>query len=103
MSSKAKVLLVAAVALVILPALLSACPLCKDALEDKTTGLTSELGRGFYYSILLMVSAPFLVVGALFFRISRMRRRQRILEGAEVGAASGSAPGLAADPRGVRS
>jgi hypothetical protein len=76
MSPRAKTLLVAVAVFVVLPALLSACPLCKDALEDKTTGLTNELGRGFYYSILLMVSTPFLVAGGLFFRIYRMRRRR---------------------------
>jgi len=75
MSPRTRILIVALAVLVLLPVVLSACPLCKDALEDKTTGLTNELGRGFYYSILLMVSAPFVVVGGLAFRIYRMRRR----------------------------
>lgn len=103
MSSRAKVLVVAMVALALLPALLSACPLCKDALEDKTTGVTNELGRGFYYSILLMVSAPFLVVGGLFLRISRMRRRERVEGQAVADAASAPAPQLFPEPRGARS
>ena len=76
MRSSQRVLVAAAVLLVLLPVVLSACPLCKDALEDKTTGVPNELGRGFYYSILLMVSAPFAVVGGLFFRIYRGRRRR---------------------------
>jgi hypothetical protein len=101
MASRAKVLAVVLLALVILPAVLSACPLCKDALEDRTTGLTSDLGRGFYYSILLMVSAPFLVLGGLFLRIYRMRRRQR-LEGA-IETETAPAPRLVPDPRGARS
>jgi len=75
MSPRTRILIVALAVLVLLPVVLSACPLCKDALEDKTTGLTNELGRGFYYSILLMVSAPFVVFGGLAFRIYRMRRR----------------------------
>jgi hypothetical protein len=101
MSSRAKVLVVAMVALALLPALLSACPLCKDALEDKTTGVTNELGRGFYYSILLMVSAPFLVLSGLFLRIYRIRRRARLEERVE--ADDASAPRLLPDPRGARS
>ena len=74
-----KTLAVAAVLVVLLPVLASACPLCKDALEDQTKngGVPNELGRGFYYSILLMVSAPFAVVGGLFFQIRRNRRRAR--------------------------
>ena len=102
MSPKARIVIVVLVALVLLPVLLSACPLCKDALEDKTTGLTNELGRGFYYSILLMVSAPFLVVGGLAFRIYRMRRRQRIDSRADASAADAPAPRLAIDARGAR-
>jgi len=71
-----KTLAAAAVLLVVLTALAAACPLCKDALEDqaKSGGVGNELGRGFYYSILLMVSAPFVVVGGLFYRIYRGRR-----------------------------
>ena len=82
MSSGKRALVLAAVALValvLLPVVASACPLCKDALEDqaKSGGVPNELGRGFYYSILLMVSAPFAVVGGLFFRIYRSRRRDQ--------------------------
>jgi hypothetical protein len=102
MSPRAKILAVAMVALVVLPALLSACPLCKDALEDKTTGVPNQLGRGFYYSILLMVSAPFLVVGGLFFRIYRTRRRRPEGEsGTETTPAP--APRIVPEPRGARS
>ncbi len=50
--------------------------------------MPNQLGRGFYYSILLMVSAPFVVVGALFFRIARMRRRGLLPGGRPVGAAA---------------
>jgi hypothetical protein len=73
-----KAFVVCAILLLILPAILAACPLCKDALEDqaKNGGVPNELGRGFYYSILLMVSAPFAVVGGLFYRIYRGRRRR---------------------------
>ena len=103
MSSRAKVLVVAMVALALLPALLSACPLCKDALEDKTTGAPNQLGAGFYYSILLMVSAPFLAVGVVFFRIYRTRRRERLETPVAADAAPLPAPRLFPDPRGARS
>jgi hypothetical protein len=71
-----KALVVAALLLVILPVVLSACPLCKDNLEDqaKMGGAPNELGRGFYYSILLMVSAPFLLVGGLVLKIYKAKR-----------------------------
>jgi cytochrome c biogenesis factor len=72
-----KTLLVVVVALVVLAALATACPLCKDALEDQANNgeVPNQVGRGFYYSILLMVSAPFALVGGVFFQIRRTRRR----------------------------
>jgi hypothetical protein len=61
---------------VLLPAIVSACPLCKDAKADTDyAGGTASLPHGFYYSILLMVSAPFAVVGGLVLRIWLARRR----------------------------
>ncbi len=75
--STRKALVVAALLLVLLPVVLSACPLCKDNLEDqaKMGGTANELGRGFYYSILLMVSAPFLAIAVVAFLIYRTRRQ----------------------------
>jgi heme/copper-type cytochrome/quinol oxidase subunit 2 len=67
------ILLVTAVAL-LLPAVLSACPLCKDAL-DNTPGGSAGLGRGFYWSILLMIAVPWTAVGTVAFLIWRKRRR----------------------------
>jgi hypothetical protein len=71
----ARVALVVVLAAVLVPAFASACPLCKDAKADTDyVGGTASLPHGFYYSILLMVSAPFLVVGGLIFRIWLARR-----------------------------
>ncbi|MGH9366640.1 MAG: hypothetical protein ACRD3M_03085 [Thermoanaerobaculia bacterium] len=95
MSSRARVLVFALVGLALLPALLSACPLCKDALEDRG-GAPNQLGKGFYYSILLMMSAPFLLVSGLFFKIYLARRRQRRL-------GESAAPSLLPEPPGARS
>ena len=76
MKSAARILLVVLLAAVLLPALVSSCPLCKDAKSDTDyPGGTASLSSGFYYSILLMVAAPFLVVGGLIFRIALARRR----------------------------
>ena len=61
----------------LLPVALSACPLCKDATSDaETPGGSASLGRGFFWSILLMIAAPFTVVGGVATVILRKRRRQ---------------------------
>jgi hypothetical protein len=74
----------------IVPAALAACPLCKDAKSDSDyAGGTASLPSGFYYSIILMVCAPFLVVGGLVTRIALARRRR--LHG-QAEAAPGSTP-----------
>ncbi len=72
----ARIVLILLLAAVLAPALASACPLCKEAKSDTDyPGGTASLPSGFYYSILLMVSAPFLVVGGLILRIALARRR----------------------------
>jgi hypothetical protein len=71
----ARIVLVLVLAAVVLPAVASACPLCKDAKSDTDyAGGSASLPKGFYYSILLMVSAPFAVVGGLAVRILLARR-----------------------------
>jgi heme/copper-type cytochrome/quinol oxidase subunit 2 len=65
-----------ALAAILVPALLSACPLCKEA-EADTPGGSASLGRGFYYSILLMIAVPWTAVGTVAFLIFRKRRRDR--------------------------
>ena len=76
MGGAARILLVLVLVSVLLPALAGACPLCKDAKSDTDyPGGAASLPKGFYYSILLMVSAPFAVVGGLALRIVQARRR----------------------------
>lgn len=41
----------------------SACPTCRDALADSPQG--QSVATGFYYSILFMMSMPFVVLSAL--------------------------------------
>lgn len=61
-------------AALILPALVAACPLCKEAVPD-APGATS-VWRGMYWSILFMVGAPFAMVATMVVAIRRARRRQ---------------------------
>lgn len=70
----ARVAAVLLLAALLLPALAAACPLCKEA-EADTPGGSASLGRGFYYSILLMIAAPWTAVGTVAFLIFRKRRR----------------------------
>jgi hypothetical protein len=105
MSRVSRIALVVVLAAVLVPAFASACPLCKDAKADTDyAGGTASLPHGFYYSILLMVSAPFLVVGGLVLRIWLARRRGAALPSADAppwSAAASPAPVLP-DSRGAR-
>jgi hypothetical protein len=101
----ARIALVVVLLAVLAPAFASACPLCKDAKADTDyVGGTASLPHGFYYSILLMVSAPFLVVGGLIFRIWLARRRLALTAGAESLSppAAPAARNLVPDSRGAR-
>ena len=60
---------------VLLPAVASACPLCKDAASTADKPGQAGVWRGMYWSILLMVSAPFAMVGAMIVAVRRARRR----------------------------
>ena len=72
-------LVLVVLAAAVLPAAAGACPLCKDAKSDSDyAGGTASLPSGFYYSILLMVCAPFAVVTALVTRIVLAHRRLQL-------------------------
>jgi hypothetical protein len=88
-----RIALVVVLAAVLVPAFASACPLCKDAKADTDyAGGTASLPNGFYYSILLMVSAPFLVVGGLVLRIWLARRRNAAIASADAAPSPAAAP-----------
>jgi heme/copper-type cytochrome/quinol oxidase subunit 2 len=58
--------------------LLLACPLCADNLTNDVYGKqTSSLGRGFFWSIMLMIAAPFLTVTIVAVKLILARRRAR--------------------------
>ena len=60
---------------VLLPALAAACPLCKEASSEGDQAGTTSVWRGLYWSVLLMMSAPFAMVGTMIVLIRRAKRR----------------------------
>ena len=82
MSPIGRVAVLLVLAALLLPALVSACPLCKEA-EADTPGGSASLGRGFYYSILLMIAVPWTAVGTVAFLIFRKRRRSGKVAGTD--------------------
>ena len=76
MTAAVRIAVVVLLVALLAPALAAACPLCKEA-EADTPGGSASLGRGFYYSILLMIAVPWTAVGTVAFLIFRKRRRDR--------------------------
>ena len=71
--------LVLLVVALVLPAVAAACPNCKDAVADgEYPGGAASLGHGFYYSILLMIAAPWTAVSTVAFLIYRKHRRMKL-------------------------
>jgi len=62
-----------------LPGLAEACPNCKDTIAGDDP--SQNLARGFYYSILFMLSMPFLIVGTfggcMYLAVRRARAAQQ--------------------------
>ncbi len=57
--------------------LAEACPLCADNLANDAYGKNpTQLGRGFFWSIIFMMALPFLTVGFVAMRIVIARRRR---------------------------
>ena len=52
----------------------SACPFCKDAADP-------GFAKGIYWSILLMVGVPLVVVGSIFFAYWKAYRRSNLDRG----------------------
>lgn len=69
---------------VLVPVVLSACPLCKEAVSDEGP----SMWRGMYWSILLMVAMPFAAAGTIAILVLRARRRQTSMLGGSAGARS---------------
>lgn len=76
----------------------SACPTCKDNLGDPAS---ANLARGFYYSILFMLSMPYLILGCIgFYFYSLIRKARREREAAEAAAAQATLA-VASEPSAV--
>ena len=69
-----RVLAVVLLVAILAPALAAACPLCKDAASNADKPGQTDMWRGMYWSILLMVAAPFAMVAAMFVAVKRARR-----------------------------
>ena len=69
-----------------------ACPTCKDAIANDPA--SASLARGVYYSILFMLSAPYVIFGCLaayfYWQIRKARARQN---------AADSKPQIAVQPQ----
>lgn len=53
-----------------------ACPMCSEAVENGKSATAQDLPRGVYYSVLFMLSMPFLLTGSFgvaFYRLSARR------------------------------
>src|SRR5262245_4586415 len=76
--SKLIVACLAAAVLLIAADLAAACPTCKDALAHDPA--SANLARGVYYSILFMVTMPYLIFGSLcayfYWMVCRAKKQQ---------------------------
>jgi uncharacterized membrane protein len=77
------VLFVALVVLVCVAAEASACPTCKEDLANDPQG--RGLATGFYYSILLMMTMPFAIIGMLGAVAYRSVKRAQVERDAATG------------------
>lgn len=57
-----------------------ACPTCKDAIQQG--GNAANLVRGYFWSIMFMVSMPFLIFGSLTLYFYLLVRKARLSQAA---------------------
>jgi heme/copper-type cytochrome/quinol oxidase subunit 2 len=76
MKTAVRVLAVVLLVALLAPALAAACPLCKEAASNADTPGQGNMWRGMYWSILLMVAMPFMMVGGMILAVRRARRRR---------------------------
>ena len=71
-----------------------ACPTCKDSL-DQNDPARANMVRGYFWSILFMMSMPFLILGGLsllfYLEVRKARARQREENAPEESASAASA------------
>lgn len=69
-----------AVVLVVGTQVAEACPMCAEALASGKADRSQDAPLGFYYSILFMLSMPFILTGAFGFAFYRLHRQRLLLE-----------------------
>jgi hypothetical protein len=79
------------------PSVAAACPMCKAALASNGGDLVS----GFFYSILFMLSMPFLILGGLSSYLYLLVRRARAEQQLASGGAAVASHAHASEPVGV--
>lgn len=57
-----------------------ACPNCKEAVANQSPEESARLARGFSYSVVLMVSMPFLILGTGIVGVIRAVKRGALPE-----------------------
>ncbi len=64
--------------MLIAPAVADACEMCKTAIPTEgDSESAAELSRGFYWSILVMMFSPFVLVGAVGLLVFNAYRQQK--------------------------
>ena len=71
----------------------SACPTCKESLAHDPAA--ANLARGFYYSILFMVSMPFVIFGSMSAYFYWEVRKAKARQAAELAKPESARPELA--------
>lgn len=73
--NRLRTVLVTLILVVILPTIVLACPTCKDGLSGDPA--TSGMVRGYFWSIVFMMSMPFLILGGIsayfYYEVRRAR------------------------------
>jgi uncharacterized membrane protein len=77
-TSQTAVLCVALLAVALFAAEAAACPTCKESLADNPNG--QSMAAGYYYSILFMMSMPFIILttfGSFAYRSVKRAQAER--------------------------
>lgn len=84
------IIAVVAVLLILGVEIAEACPMCAEALANGKSDKSQDAPRAFYYSILFMLSMPFLLTGAFGFAFYRLHKQKIHSHGHTLQTSSGS-------------
>ena len=91
--TKTLAFLAAAAFVLLFDGVASACPTCKESLAHDPAA--TNLARGFYYSILFMVSMPFVIFGGMSAYFYWEVRKAQARQAAELAKSESARPELA--------